>query len=196
MPHLTPVESYNLGASDARHAAPCRYPNDSDYCRGYDDARLELDGQTLAGAREWRRQASKKRRATRSYPRAGDEAAPPTYAGGRPPRVEGAQFATADLSGDPPRPSLSHALPSSPRTRQRLALRRIAVALEELIDAMGDEHPVASEGGEMAKLSDTQLIVLSNAAAREDGAAVVPPKMNRAVAAKVGSSLVARKDEA
>ena len=45
----------------------------------------------------------------------------------------------------------------------------------------------------MAKLSDTQLTVLSNAAAREDGAAVVPPKMNRAAAAKVGSSLVARK---
>src|SRR5271156_4125822 len=45
----------------------------------------------------------------------------------------------------------------------------------------------------MAKLSDTQLMVLSNAAAREDCAAVVPPKMNRATAAKVGSSLVARK---
>src|SRR5271156_7059011 len=45
----------------------------------------------------------------------------------------------------------------------------------------------------MAKLSDTQLIVLSNAAAREDSAAVVPPKMNKAAAAKVGSSLVARK---
>src|SRR5271155_2137191 len=45
----------------------------------------------------------------------------------------------------------------------------------------------------MAKLSDTQLIVWSNAAARKDGAAVVPPKMNRAAAAKVGSSLVARK---
>src|SRR5271166_6602061 len=45
----------------------------------------------------------------------------------------------------------------------------------------------------MAKLSDTQLMVLSNAAAREDGAAVVPPTMNRAAAAKVGSSLVARK---
>ncbi len=45
----------------------------------------------------------------------------------------------------------------------------------------------------MAKLSDTQLMVLSNAAAREDGAAVVPPKMNRAAAAKVGSSLIARK---
>ena len=45
----------------------------------------------------------------------------------------------------------------------------------------------------MAKLSDTQLMVLSNAAAREDGAAVVPPKMNKAAAAKVGSSLVARK---
>ena len=36
-------------------------------------------------------------------------------------------------------------------------------------------------------------MVLSNAAAREDGAAVVPPKMNRAAAAKVGSSLIARK---
>src|SRR5271166_4743705 len=45
----------------------------------------------------------------------------------------------------------------------------------------------------MAKLSNTQLIVLSNAAAREDGAAVVPPKLNRAAVAKVGSSLVARK---
>ena len=45
----------------------------------------------------------------------------------------------------------------------------------------------------MAKLSDTQLMVLSNAAAREDGAAVVPPKMNRAAAAKVGSALLARK---
>ena len=45
----------------------------------------------------------------------------------------------------------------------------------------------------MAKLSDTQLIVLSNAAASEDGAAVVPPKMNKAAAAKVGSSLIARK---
>ena len=45
----------------------------------------------------------------------------------------------------------------------------------------------------MAKLSDTQLIVLANAAAREDGAAVVPPKMNKTAAAKVGWSLVARK---
>ena len=45
----------------------------------------------------------------------------------------------------------------------------------------------------MAKLSDRQLMVLSNASAREDGAAVVPPKMNRAAAAKVGSSLIARK---
>ena len=45
----------------------------------------------------------------------------------------------------------------------------------------------------MAKLTDTQLIVLSKAAAREDGAAVVPPKLNRAAAAKVGASLVARK---
>lgn len=45
----------------------------------------------------------------------------------------------------------------------------------------------------MAKLTDAQLIVLSKAAARDDGAAIVPPKMNKAAAAKVGSSLVARK---
>ena len=45
----------------------------------------------------------------------------------------------------------------------------------------------------MTKLTDTQLMVLSNAAAREDGAGVVPPRMNKAAAAKVGSSLVARK---
>ena len=45
----------------------------------------------------------------------------------------------------------------------------------------------------MAKLTDTQLIVLSNAAARDDGIAVVPNKMNKAAASKVASSLVARK---
>ena len=45
----------------------------------------------------------------------------------------------------------------------------------------------------MTKLTDAQLMVLSQAAAREDGAAVAPPKMNRAAAAKVGSSLIARK---
>jgi hypothetical protein len=45
----------------------------------------------------------------------------------------------------------------------------------------------------MAKLSDTQLMVLSNAARRDDGAAIVPDRMNRAAAAKVGASLVARK---
>jgi hypothetical protein len=45
----------------------------------------------------------------------------------------------------------------------------------------------------MAKLTDTQLIVLSNAAARDDGVAVLPAKMNKAVALKVGTSLVARK---
>jgi hypothetical protein len=32
----------------------------------------------------------------------------------------------------------------------------------------------------MAKLTDSQLIVLSKATAREDGAAVVPSKMNKA----------------
>ena len=45
----------------------------------------------------------------------------------------------------------------------------------------------------MAKLTDTQLIVLSAAAARDDGIAVVPAKMNKAAASKVGASLVTRK---
>jgi Protein of unknown function (DUF3489) len=45
----------------------------------------------------------------------------------------------------------------------------------------------------MAKLTDSQLIMLSKAAARDDGIAVVPPKMNKAAASKVGASLVARK---
>jgi hypothetical protein len=45
----------------------------------------------------------------------------------------------------------------------------------------------------MPKLTDSQLIVLSKAAARDDGVAVVPQGMNKAAAAKVGSSLVARK---
>jgi len=45
----------------------------------------------------------------------------------------------------------------------------------------------------MVKLTDSQLIVLSKAAAREVGAAVVPPKMNKAAAVKIGSSLIGRK---
>ncbi len=45
----------------------------------------------------------------------------------------------------------------------------------------------------MAKLTDTQLIVLSAAAARDDGIAIAPAKINKAAASKVGSSLVARK---
>ena len=45
----------------------------------------------------------------------------------------------------------------------------------------------------MAKLTDTQRIVLSAAVARDDGFAVVPAKMNRAAASKVGASLVTRK---
>lgn len=45
----------------------------------------------------------------------------------------------------------------------------------------------------MTKLTDSQLIVLSSAAAREDGLAVLPPRMPKAAALKVGSSLVARK---
>src|SRR5208282_4948843 len=44
----------------------------------------------------------------------------------------------------------------------------------------------------MAKLTDTQLILLSKAAARDDGAATIPANLNKASAAMVGSSLVAR----
>jgi Protein of unknown function (DUF3489) len=45
----------------------------------------------------------------------------------------------------------------------------------------------------MSKLTDTQLIVLTKAAARDDGAGVVSAQMTKAAAARVGSSLVARK---
>ena len=45
----------------------------------------------------------------------------------------------------------------------------------------------------MAKLTDTQLITLSVAAARDDGIAVVPPRMSKAAVSKVGASLLARK---
>ena len=45
----------------------------------------------------------------------------------------------------------------------------------------------------MAKLSDTQLIVLSKAAQRDDGAAIAPDKMNKPAWAKVGLSLIDRK---
>jgi hypothetical protein len=49
------------------------------------------------------------------------------------------------------------------------------------------------EENTMAKLTGTQLIVLSAAAARDDGVAVVAAKMNTAAASKVGASLVTRK---
>ena len=45
----------------------------------------------------------------------------------------------------------------------------------------------------MAKLTDTQLIILSKAARREDGAAEVPERMNKAAAAKVGAGLMVRR---
>ena len=45
----------------------------------------------------------------------------------------------------------------------------------------------------MAKLTDTQLIVLSKAAGREDGIATIPDRFNKAAAAKVAASLVSRK---
>jgi hypothetical protein len=45
----------------------------------------------------------------------------------------------------------------------------------------------------MAKLTDTQFIVLSKAAARDDGIASIPGGLNKAAATKVGASLVSRK---
>jgi hypothetical protein len=45
----------------------------------------------------------------------------------------------------------------------------------------------------MAKLTDTRLIVLSKAAGRNDGTAIIPEGLNKAAAAKVGASLVSRK---
>jgi hypothetical protein len=45
----------------------------------------------------------------------------------------------------------------------------------------------------MAKLTDTQLIVLSKAAARDDGIASIPARLNKAAAAKVATSLISRK---
>ena len=45
----------------------------------------------------------------------------------------------------------------------------------------------------MQNLSNTQLNVLSKAAASEGGVAVVPAYLNRAAATKVGASLIARK---
>ena len=45
----------------------------------------------------------------------------------------------------------------------------------------------------MAKLTDTQLILLSTAAQRDDGAVVLPERMNRGSAMRAATSLVARK---
>ncbi len=45
----------------------------------------------------------------------------------------------------------------------------------------------------MPKLTDTQLIILSKAAQRDDGAAVAPEKLAKAAAAKMGASLISRK---
>jgi hypothetical protein len=44
----------------------------------------------------------------------------------------------------------------------------------------------------MAKLTDTQLIVMSRAAQREDGAAIVPERLNRSAAMKIATSLIGR----
>ena len=45
----------------------------------------------------------------------------------------------------------------------------------------------------MSKLTDTQLVLLSAAAQREDGAAVAPERLNKAAKSKVAASLIARK---
>jgi hypothetical protein len=45
----------------------------------------------------------------------------------------------------------------------------------------------------VAKLTDTQLIVLSKAAARDDRVAAIPGSLNKAAASKVAASLVSRK---
>ena len=45
----------------------------------------------------------------------------------------------------------------------------------------------------MPKLTDSQLIMLSKAAGRDDGVAVAPRGMGKSAAGKIGSSLVARK---
>jgi len=45
----------------------------------------------------------------------------------------------------------------------------------------------------MAKLTDTQLILLSTAAQRDDSAVVLPERMNRGSAMRAATSLVARK---
>ena len=45
----------------------------------------------------------------------------------------------------------------------------------------------------MMKLTNSQLIILSGAACRDDGVAAVPPRMTKAAALKVGASLTARK---
>jgi hypothetical protein len=57
--------------------------------------------------------------------------------------------------------------------------------------AADDAHK--HEEQEMAKVTDTQLILLSKAAARRDGAATVPDGLNKAAASKVGASLISRK---
>jgi hypothetical protein len=53
--------------------------------------------------------------------------------------------------------------------------------------------PSKDEERIMAKSTDAQLIMLSKAAVRDDGIAVIPAKMNKAAASKVGASLLARK---
>lgn len=69
-------------------------------------------------------------------------------------------------------------------TLRALRLRGVALVTAQAVQA---------EENNMTKLTDSQLIVLSAAAARDDGLAVAPAKMNKAGAAKVGSSLLARK---
>ncbi len=68
-------------------------------------------------------------------------------------------------------------------TLRALGLRGVAPVTAQAVQA---------EEKNIAKLTDSQLIVLSAAAAREDGLTFAPVKMNKAAAAKVGSRLIVR----
>ena len=54
-------------------------------------------------------------------------------------------------------------------------------------------HVVNNTEAIMAKLTDTQLIVLSKAAQRDDGCAQLPEGLPKAASRKLGTALVARK---
>ena len=53
--------------------------------------------------------------------------------------------------------------------------------------------PLRKRENSMSKLTDTQLVVLSKAVLRDDDAAIVPDRINQSAAAKIATSLIARK---